>query len=104
MATHRNGDVAARVIMRFEEISESVRLIRDILTKLPEGSLVEKIADAPDGKLGIGWVEAGAARLWLRCTAAKTTASTACTRMILRGRTGRCWSTPSSAISCRISR
>jgi Ni,Fe-hydrogenase III large subunit/Ni,Fe-hydrogenase III component G len=57
MATHRNGDVAARVIMRFEEITESIRLIRDILSKLPEGSLVEKITDAPDGKLGIGWVE-----------------------------------------------
>jgi len=57
MATHRNGDVAARVIVRFEEISESIRLIRDILTKLPEGSLVEKVADAADGKLGIGWVE-----------------------------------------------
>jgi Ni,Fe-hydrogenase III large subunit/Ni,Fe-hydrogenase III component G len=57
MSTHRNGDVAARVILRFEEISESIRLIRDILNRLPEGSLVETVADAPDGKLGIGWVE-----------------------------------------------
>lgn len=57
MATHRNGDVAARVIVRFEEITESIRLIRDILTSLPEGSLVEKIAEAADGKIGIGWVE-----------------------------------------------
>ncbi|HUX91872.1 MAG TPA: NADH-quinone oxidoreductase subunit C [Gallionellaceae bacterium] len=57
MATHRNGDVAARVILRFEEIAESIRLIRDLLGKLPEGSLIEKIADAADGKLGIGWVE-----------------------------------------------
>ena len=53
MATHRKGDVAARVIMRFEEMSESVRLILDILAKLLEGSHVEKIADAADGKLGI---------------------------------------------------
>jgi len=57
MATHRNGDVAARVIVRFEEITESIRLIRDILSKLPEGSLVEKVADAADGHIGIGWVE-----------------------------------------------
>lgn len=57
MATHRNGDVAARVILRFEELGESIRLIRDILSKLPSGSLVEAVADAPDGKLGIGWVE-----------------------------------------------
>jgi Ni,Fe-hydrogenase III large subunit/Ni,Fe-hydrogenase III component G len=57
MATHRNGDVAARVILRFEEIKESIRLIRIILSNLPEGSLVEKVADATEGKLGIGWVE-----------------------------------------------
>lgn len=57
MATHRNGDVAARVIMRFEEITESIRLIRDILNKLPEGTLAEKIAEATEEKLGVGWVE-----------------------------------------------
>ena len=57
MAIHRNGDVAARVTLRFEEISESIRLIRKILGNLPEGSLLEKMADAPDGKIGIGWVE-----------------------------------------------
>ena len=57
MATHRNGDVAARVILRFEELNESIRIIRDILNKLPAGSLVESVADIPDGKLGIGWVE-----------------------------------------------
>jgi Ni,Fe-hydrogenase III large subunit/Ni,Fe-hydrogenase III component G len=57
MATHRNGDVAARVILRFEEIRESTRLIRSILGNLPEGSLLEKVADAAEGRLGIGWVE-----------------------------------------------
>ena len=30
MATHRNGDVAARVTVRFEEAAESLRLIREI--------------------------------------------------------------------------
>jgi len=57
MATHRNGDVAARVLLRFEELHESIRIIRDILNKLPAGSLVESVADFPGGKLGIGWVE-----------------------------------------------
>jgi Ni,Fe-hydrogenase III large subunit/Ni,Fe-hydrogenase III component G len=57
MATHRNGDVAARVIVRFEEIFESIRLIQNMLGKLPQGSLVEQVADAAEGKLGIGWVE-----------------------------------------------
>lgn len=57
MATHRNGDVAARVMLRFEEIKESVRLIRALLGNLPEGTLVEKVAGVAPGKLGIGWVE-----------------------------------------------
>jgi Ni,Fe-hydrogenase III large subunit len=42
MATHRNGDVAARVTVRFEEIVESLRLLRLILDRLPPG---------------VGWVE-----------------------------------------------
>jgi len=56
MATHRNGDVAARVIVRFEEIVESIRLIR-LLVKLPAGELRATVADVPENALGIGWVE-----------------------------------------------
>ena len=56
MATHRNGDVAARVIVRFEEIMESIRLIR-LLVKLPAGELCATVADVPENALGIGWVE-----------------------------------------------
>jgi Ni,Fe-hydrogenase III large subunit/Ni,Fe-hydrogenase III component G len=57
MATHRNGDVAARVIVRFEELTESMRLIRLILAKLPAGELRATVAGAPENALGIGWVE-----------------------------------------------
>ena len=57
MATHRNGDVAARVIVRFEELMESMRLIRLLLAKLPAGELRATVADAPENALGIGWVE-----------------------------------------------
>jgi len=57
MVTHRNGDVAARVTMRFEEITESIRLIRLILEQLPEGELVTEVGNAQEGSLGIGWVE-----------------------------------------------
>jgi len=57
MVTHRNGDVAARVIMRFEEISESIRLIRLMLEQLPIGELLTALAEAEPGALGIGWVE-----------------------------------------------
>jgi O-acetyl-ADP-ribose deacetylase (regulator of RNase III) len=37
IATHRNGDVAARVTLRFDEVFESLRLIRAIVDGLPEG-------------------------------------------------------------------
>ena len=37
MATHRNGDVAARVTLRFEEVFESLRRIRQIGARLPRG-------------------------------------------------------------------
>lgn len=57
MATHRNGDVAARVIVRFEEVAESMRLIRQIIKQLPSGELRTALADAPENAFGFGWVE-----------------------------------------------
>ena len=39
MATQRNGDVAARVLVRFAEISESLRLIREIVNGMPAGNI-----------------------------------------------------------------
>jgi Ni,Fe-hydrogenase III large subunit/Ni,Fe-hydrogenase III component G len=57
MATHRNGDVAARATVRFEEIAESLRLIGLILGGLPDGDIVTPVPDAPAGAMGIGWVE-----------------------------------------------
>ena len=60
IVTHRNGDVAARVTVRFEEVFESLRLIRIILAQLPESHGAEILAPlpaAPDGALGLGWIE-----------------------------------------------
>jgi Ni,Fe-hydrogenase III large subunit len=57
MATHRNGDVAARVTVRFEEIAESLRLIGLTLSGLPTGDIVAPVPDAPENAFGIGWVE-----------------------------------------------
>jgi Ni,Fe-hydrogenase III large subunit len=57
MATHRNGDVAARVTVRFDEVLESLRLIREICRGLPNGETraeVQLPANATDGS---GWVE-----------------------------------------------
>jgi len=57
MATHRNGDVAARATVRFEEIAESLRLIGLILSGLPGGNVAAPVPDAPANAFGIGWVE-----------------------------------------------
>jgi Ni,Fe-hydrogenase III large subunit/Ni,Fe-hydrogenase III component G len=57
MQTHRNGDVAARVAVRFEEVFESLRLIRLILERLPDGGIIASLREPPAGMLGIGWVE-----------------------------------------------
>jgi len=57
MATHRNGDVAARVTLRFEEIVESLRLMRLILERLPFSELAVPVPPPPEGAFGVGWVE-----------------------------------------------
>jgi len=57
VASHRNGDVAARIVVRFEEAFESLRLQRLILERLPEGELRAPLGAAADGAFGIGWVE-----------------------------------------------
>jgi Ni,Fe-hydrogenase III large subunit/Ni,Fe-hydrogenase III component G len=57
IASHRNGDVAARIVVRFEEIFESLRLQRRILETLPAGSTRQLVGAAPGGALGIGRVE-----------------------------------------------
>jgi Ni,Fe-hydrogenase III large subunit len=58
MATYRNGDVAARVIVRFDELFESLRLQQEILINLVHEEdkpvLLEKL---PANGFGIGMVE-----------------------------------------------
>jgi Ni,Fe-hydrogenase III large subunit/Ni,Fe-hydrogenase III component G len=57
MATHRNGDVAARVIVRFEEALESLRLIGEICGKLPRGAWRADVTVPGGEAYGAGWVE-----------------------------------------------
>lgn len=57
MATHRNGDVAARVIVRFEEVFESLRLCRLILDRMPGGAVFTPLQTVPENAFGIGMVE-----------------------------------------------
>ena len=57
MKTHKNGDVAARVILRFEEIFESLRLVRAMLEHIAPGAVVAPLALPAAGATGLGWVE-----------------------------------------------
>ena len=57
MATHRNGDVAARVTVRFEEVFESLRLCRLLLERLPLGEVIVPLPAPAPGAFGVGWVE-----------------------------------------------
>ncbi|MBI1905724.1 MAG: NADH-quinone oxidoreductase subunit C [Rhodocyclales bacterium] len=54
--SHLNGDVAARVAMRFEECFASFKLMEALLAALPDGPIHVPLATAPDGA-GAGWIE-----------------------------------------------
>jgi len=57
MATDSNGDVAARVAVRFQETFESLRLIRQICRQLPAGPVGGEVVLPAQGAVGAGWVE-----------------------------------------------
>jgi Ni,Fe-hydrogenase III large subunit/Ni,Fe-hydrogenase III component G len=57
MATQRRGDVLARAEVRFSEIHESLRLIRNLLTRLPTGNIHAPLKPVQDVCEGLGWVE-----------------------------------------------
>jgi Ni,Fe-hydrogenase III large subunit len=57
MATHRNGDVAARVTVRFEETLESLRLIRALCNDLPGGDVQTRVELPATAVRGAGWIE-----------------------------------------------
>ncbi len=56
IAVEPGGDVAARALVRFAEIFESLRLIRAILANLPDGPCRSEVRSAPD-KTAFGWIE-----------------------------------------------
>ncbi len=57
LATRAEGDVAARVQVRFDETLESLRLCRVILETLPPGALAVEVPAVPAGRWGLGLVE-----------------------------------------------
>ena len=57
MASHRAGDVAARVTVRFEEVFESLRLIPEIVARLPQDECRVPLQAPAEQPLGLGWIE-----------------------------------------------
>ena len=51
------GDVAARVAVRFDELVESCRLVRSILAALPAGPHVAATRTPESGAFGVGFIE-----------------------------------------------
>jgi len=57
-ANATEGDVAARVAVRFAEVYESLRLIRKIVSDLPLGPTLIALSDPQARGCGAGWIEA----------------------------------------------
>ena len=53
----KQGDVAARVALRFDEATESCRLVGEIVSQLPDGDHRVGLAGVGDGLMGIGLIE-----------------------------------------------
>ncbi len=57
MATDRRGDVLARVEVRFAEVFEALRLITEIVRRMPAGPLRADVPQAEELREGLGYVE-----------------------------------------------
>ncbi len=57
--TQNDGDVWSRLLVRLQEVFESIRIIRQCLDKMPDGPLQLEIKDElPIGRIGLSSVEA----------------------------------------------
>ena len=57
LCMRRDGDVAARVNVRFDEVDESCRFARALLSDLPAGPLRERVDAATAARPGVGLIE-----------------------------------------------
>jgi Ni,Fe-hydrogenase III large subunit len=56
--TQQEGDVLARVTLRFDELVESVRIVQRILRAMPSGEHVAAVPVPEPGAVGVGLIEA----------------------------------------------
>jgi Ni,Fe-hydrogenase III large subunit len=69
-AGRSEGDVAARVAVRFDELLESLRLVEQIVRQLPQGDRIVNVATPPSGAMGIGLIEGWRGPVLIALTAA----------------------------------
>ena len=88
VASRSDGDVAARVAVRFDEALESLRLIRVIVDSMPEGRRARASIAGAAGPSSSDWAtsKGGADRCSWRSKAGPTDRSDAAIRTIPRGR------------------
>jgi Ni,Fe-hydrogenase III large subunit/Ni,Fe-hydrogenase III component G len=69
---YASGDVLARTLVRVDEVRESVRLIQQALSQLPDGPIVQPLGDLPAWQPAFGLVEGwrGAILHWVMADAA----------------------------------
>ncbi|MFZ2628666.1 MAG: NADH-quinone oxidoreductase subunit C [Rugosibacter sp.] len=71
IACRNSGDVAARVAVRFDELLESLQLLRQIVRRLPDGAVVAAPDNGmPEGR-GAGWVEGWRGGIFVALTVEK---------------------------------
>jgi Ni,Fe-hydrogenase III large subunit len=70
LSSHRNGDVAARIVVRFDEAFESLRLQRRIVRELPAGAARVPMSLVEEGAFGLGWIEGWRGEIFVALEAA----------------------------------
>lgn len=78
IASRDSGDVAARVAVRFDEVMESLRLIRQIAREIPDGEVVGASGGQMPGGSGAGWVEGWRGGIFVALTVADGNRITRC--------------------------
>ena len=58
LCTQQEGDTWARVLVRLDELEDSIRLVRAALAQLPPGPIRAEVGEIPEGRIGISAVEA----------------------------------------------
>ncbi len=58
VAVRDSCDVLARILVRYDEVIESIRLIRELLKNMPKGELMAEYGDLPPLRVGLGATEA----------------------------------------------